>query len=174
MLKSEEIEMDLLLSRLKFQGEWAENGEFQEVPQIRKWILREMEGVFHERYVLLEAVAGLRRFALVRLNETDMSISLHLLIQTWASHRMNRYQELVDSFKICAIGVVSSKLIKQDLFLPLFLRASRFIDVEERNLSPWPWRQYRRLSRHALQCLQYICKLPRLLITTVCQGLALL
>lgn len=174
MLKSEEIEIDLLLSRSKFQSEWAENGEFQEVPQIQKWIPREMEGVFHERHVLLEAVAGLRRFALIRLNETDMSISLHPLIQTWASHRMNRHQELVDSFKICAIGVVCSKLIKQDLFPPFFLRASCSTHVEERNLSQWPWRQYRRLSRHALQCLQYICKLPRLSITTASQGLALL
>ncbi|KAI4221147.1 MAG: hypothetical protein LQ349_007915, partial [Xanthoria aureola] len=174
MLKSEEIEIDLLLSRSKFQGEWAENGEFQEVPQIQKWIPREVEGVFHERHVLLEAVAGLRRFALIRLNETDMSISLHPLIQTWASHRMHRHQGLVDSFKICATGVVCSKLIKQDLFPPFFLRANCSTHVEERNLSQWPWRQYRRLSRHALQCLQYICKLPRLSITTASQGLALL
>ncbi|KAL8838828.1 MAG: hypothetical protein Q9170_001983 [Blastenia crenularia] len=173
MLKSEEIEMDLLLSRSKFQGHWAENGEFQEVPEIQKWIPRALEGIFHERHFLLEAVAGLRRFALVRLNEVDLSISLHPLIQTWTLHKMS-HQGLVDIFKVCAIGVVCSKMMKQDLFPPFLLQASRLTHVEERNLSPWPWRQYRRLSRYALQCLQYICQLPRLSITTASQGLALL
>ncbi|MCJ1386872.1 hypothetical protein MMC17_010000 [Xylographa soralifera] len=174
MLKSEEIELDLLLSHAKFQGHWAVNGEFEEVPQAQRWIPCDMENVFHERYVLLEAVAGLRRFAFVRLNETDMSISLHPLIQSWSLHKMSRQEGLIDSFKSCAIGVVCSKLIKQDIFPPFLLRPSRLTHVEERKLSPWPWRQYHDLSRYALQCLQYTCELPRIETTTASQGLALL
>lgn len=174
MLKSEQIELDLLLSRAKFQGHWAPNGEFEEVSPAQRWIPRGMENVFHERDVLLEAVAGLRRFAFVRLNEIDMSLSLHPLIQRWSLHKMSQQEGLIDSFKNCAIGVVCSKLVKQDVFPPFLLRASYSTHLEERKLSPWPWRQYHDLSRYALQCLQYTCELPRIETTTASQSLALL
>ena len=174
MLKSELVELDLLIPGTKFQGHWAENGEFEEVEHAQKCIPFDMEAVFQERYVLLEAVAGLRRFAFVRLNETDTSISLHPLIQTWSLYKMRQQDGLTDSFKRCAIGVVCSNLMEQDIFPPFLLPPSGFTPVEERKLCPWPWRQYHSLSRYALQCLQYVCRLSRIETTTASQCLALL
>jgi nucleoside phosphorylase len=174
VLRSENTELELLLSREHFQGHWGENGDFQEVSPDQRWIPHGMESIFFRRHLLLERVANLRRFAFVQLNDDNMSVSLHPLIQRWVLHIMEQQEGLVDRFKICAIGVVCSRLYKQDLFPPYVVQGNSGLGIEERGLLSWPWRKYHDLSRHALLCLQFVCDLSLTSCTAACQSLALL
>jgi hypothetical protein len=177
LLKAESIPLKMLIPKEKIQGYWSSNGEFEIAPLGQQWIPNGLEETLSDETSIREAITDLRRFSLIRWNRNHNSISMHPLIQRWTIAKMSESSELTNVFKRCAVGVVCSALEKQDIFPPLLPKISNAREanhIEERQLSPWPWRRYTDLSSHALQCLQHACDLPYMYEVTASQSLALL
>lgn len=159
LLHHDDIPLRLLESASNGQYYWAPNGEFEILPEGKGWIPGDLTCIFNDQFRLLQAIAALRKFSLVRHqthHENDsMMLRLHPLVHYWASQRLEKAPEVQRQLMICTIGLVSGSFTKQDLLPPMTTLKLSARTLDDRSLGTWPWRQYPSLIPHALRSLQH-------------------
>ena len=159
LLHHDEIPFQALESSLEGQRHWAPNGEFEELPVQERWIPEDLLCIFSDQFRLLQALAALRRFSLVRYQASRQMdstvIRVHPLVHYWASERLKTHPALKMELMKCTIGLVAGCFAQQDRLPPPTTRSTSAYALEEKTVAVWPWREYRHLAPHALRCLQY-------------------
>ena len=173
LLHHENISMAMLESVLYEQFHWAPNGEFEELPPRDRWVPPELSTVFSNNLRLVETIAALRKFSLIR-KEANASLHVHPLVHCWASQRLQTNGALEQRLKICVIGLVASSFDQQDLLQPVFPRTFGHGGDWEPSLRLWPWRQYPHLVPHTIRCLQYVKQIDPMPVAMAQLSLSLL
>jgi hypothetical protein len=155
LLDNQDIPQSMLESASRGHYYWAPNGEFEELPSNESFVPKELSEVLCNYVALLEAVAALKRFSLVRHQTDSASLTIHPLVHFWANQRLSSDESLKKKLKTCIIGLVSSALNKQDRLPPLSHRRHGARGLEDSTMTIWPWRRYTQLAPHALRCLKY-------------------
>jgi hypothetical protein len=174
LLNHKDVTLDVLTLDTNQLCHWAESGEFEPVPENKRWIVVSLTEVFSNKVILREMIGILRKYSFVRWKTGNKALTIHPLVHYRAYVKLSNVNEELNQMECCAIGVVSSRFEKLDIFPPTAAPTNQGTIREERTLDLWPWRRYPDLPTHALKCLKYASELVQMSEAIAHQSLALL